>query len=209
MGDPNGTSLPPGCRFYPSEEELLHYYLPYKNNNKSLPLQLSSSFGLNPNFYDTIKEINLYNFNPFELPVFTCFKFGFRGRKRHWYCYTERVNSSEERKSRRKAGFGFWKMKGKGKDVIGNGGKVVLGRRKSFIFYMEKFHGKAAVRTDWVMYEYALISNLKVFSFLLLLGLSFSFGFNSILLIRVISIVLGNYCSLFVYLNVYAAQLRF
>ncbi|CAO2817786.1 unnamed protein product [Amaranthus hypochondriacus] len=162
MGDPNGTSLPPGCRFYPSEEELLHYYLPYKNNNKSLPLQLSSSFGLNPNFYDTIKEINLYNFNPFELPVFTCFKFGFRGRKRHWYCYTERVNSSEERKSRRKAGFGFWKMKGKGKDVIGNGGKVVLGRRKSFIFYMEKFHGKAAVRTDWVMYEYALISNLKV-----------------------------------------------
>ncbi|CAO2833972.1 unnamed protein product [Amaranthus hypochondriacus] len=154
MEDPNTTSLPPGCRFYPSEEQLLDYYLPCKNNNPELGLSSSSK----PSFYEVIKEINLYDFNPFDLPEVNCFRFGFKGRKRHWYCFTERVNGGE---SRRRAGFGFWKMKGKVRDVMGNGGKVILGRRKSFNFYLEKFNGKSDVRTDWVMYEYALIDNLK------------------------------------------------
>ncbi|XP_010688781.1 NAC transcription factor 29 isoform X1 [Beta vulgaris subsp. vulgaris] len=174
MGDPKATSccsssswisLPPGCRFYPSEEQLLCYYLRPKNNQSS---SSSSSSSSNSEFYGTIKEINLYNFNPFELPEITCFRFGFRGRKRHWYCYTEKkvnVNGGEERESRRKAGFGFWKRKGKVRDVnvMSNGGKLVLGRRKCFIFYLDKCNGKTktAIRTNWLMYEYALIDNVE------------------------------------------------
>ncbi|XP_021838299.1 NAC transcription factor 29 isoform X2 [Spinacia oleracea] len=170
MGDPKAPSspsaLPPGCRFYPSEEQLLSYYLRRKNHHDSLPLQSSSSNSTpstsNADFYDAIKEINLYNFNPFELPELTCFSFGYRGRKRHWYCYTERVNGGmEEREIRRRAGFGFWKRKGRVRDVMGNGGNVILGRRKCFIFYLEKLSGRTAVRTDWFMYEYALIDSVK------------------------------------------------
>lgn len=171
MEDPNPPSpspspspsplLPPGCRFYPSEEQLLSYYLRRKNHHTPPASQLSSSSS-NADFYDAIKEINLYSFNPFELPEVSCFRFGYRGRKRHWYCYTERVNGGgEERENRRRAGVGFWKRKGRVRDVLSNGGNVVLGRRKCFIFYMDKFNGKAAVRTDWFMYEYALIDNLK------------------------------------------------
>lgn len=164
MGDPKATSssssfsLPPGCRFYPSEEQLLCYYLHHKNDNSSSSSSLSDS---NPNFYGAIKEINLYDFNPFELPVVTSFRFGYRGRKRHWYCYTERINGREEERGSRRAGFGFWKRKGRVRDVLDNGGKVILGRRNRFVFYLHKCNGKSAVRTDWIMYEYSLIDDIK------------------------------------------------
>lgn len=48
---------------------------------------------------------------------------------------------------------------GKVKDVFD--GNVVLGSRTKFVFY-EVTSVKAAVRTPWVMYEYALLHHLKV-----------------------------------------------
>ncbi|GAB4852212.1 hypothetical protein Ancab_016404 [Ancistrocladus abbreviatus] len=185
MGDPKSTSsscshsqpqpLPPGSRFYPSEEQLLCCYLPYRNN------VLSTSSSANPNNINNgglnvIKEINLYNYDPFDLPEVTCFRFGYRGKKRHWYCYTEKFNGGGggggER--RRRAGCGFWKRKGRVRDVMGignGGGKVVLGRRSCFVFYIEKSIDERnkksnALRTDWFMYEYALIDNVKAASVL-------------------------------------------
>ncbi|KAK9740293.1 hypothetical protein RND81_03G024600 [Saponaria officinalis] len=169
MGDPKATSsspsslrqppsslpskLPPGCRFYPSEEQLLSYYLHHKNKPS-----VAVGCGV---LYDTIHEINLYDYNPFELPEVASFRFGYRGQKRHWYCYTALIGEDEREK--RRAGFGFWKRKGKARDVTCNSdsGKGVLGRRKCFIFYLEKCKGKKSVKTDWFMYEYALLDNVK------------------------------------------------
>ncbi|XP_074264039.1 NAC domain-containing protein 101-like [Silene latifolia] len=163
MGDPKATSsspqppsssstLPPGCRFYPSEEQLISYYLHHKNNNPPCTNVR----------YDTIRDINLYDYNPFDMPEITCFRFGYRGQRRHWYCYTAAVGGDGDERERRRAGFGFWKRKGRVRDVMGcNGGKGILGRRKCFIFYMEKYKGRKFVRTDWLMYEYALLDNLK------------------------------------------------
>ncbi|GAB2269602.1 hypothetical protein Dimus_004527 [Dionaea muscipula] len=164
MEDPNSStssflSLPPGCRFYPSEEQLLCCYLPYRNRN------LCSS--MNPNGgIDVIREINLYDYNPFDLPELTCFRFGYKGRSRHWYCYTKGLDGVEggRERLRRRAGCGYWKRKGRVRDVMGNGGEVVLGRRSCYVFYMGKWLDegkKSAVRTDWIMYEYALIDDLK------------------------------------------------
>lgn len=48
-------SLPPGFRFYPSDEELIVHYL--KNKVTSTPLPAS-----------IIAEINLYKYNPWDLP---------------------------------------------------------------------------------------------------------------------------------------------
>ncbi|GMH04018.1 hypothetical protein Nepgr_005857 [Nepenthes gracilis] len=161
MADPKTTAalsqMPPGSRFYPSEQQLLSYYLRYRNNPSSA----------NPSGYDVIKEINLYNYSPFDLPEVSCFRYGYKGRKRHWYCYTERFNCGEGReRERRAAELGYWKKKGKVRDVMREiGGKVVLGRRSCFVFYMDKYFdaqgSKSSVRTDWMMYEYALTDNLE------------------------------------------------
>ncbi|MFS8005717.1 putative transcription factor NAM family [Helianthus anomalus] len=56
--------LPPGFRFHPSDEELIVHYLRNKVKQRSLPASV-------------IGEINLYNFDPWDLPskfiVFMCF----------------------------------------------------------------------------------------------------------------------------------------
>ncbi|KAM7517052.1 hypothetical protein LguiA_006635 [Lonicera macranthoides] len=153
MGDPTNLSppsLPPGCRFYPSDHQLLCNYLNHKNNG-------DRRFG-----FDVIKELDLYDYNPFDLPEITCFRFGRGGRKRHWYCYVAAARVLKERRNRRAAGGGYWKRRGSVRDVVGDGaGKVVVGTRRSFVFYLGD-SPKHAVRTDWVMWEYALIDHDKV-----------------------------------------------
>ncbi|XP_058221100.1 NAC domain-containing protein 68-like [Rhododendron vialii] len=154
MGDPNeNPKLPPGCRFYPSEEQLLCYYLTHKNNTSNdRRLEL---------FGDVINEVDLYNYNPFDLPDSTCFRFGQGGRKRHWYCYVAARVLSSGGGGRRRAGGGYWKRRGGVRDVVG-GKKVVVGTRRSFVFYLGGDEKKNnAVRTDWVMYEYALVGTHK------------------------------------------------
>lgn len=48
------NSMPPGHRFYPTDEELIEYYLKNKVLNLSLPL-------------NRIKEVNIYDYNPQQL----------------------------------------------------------------------------------------------------------------------------------------------
>ncbi|XVE94935.1 hypothetical protein REPUB_Repub02eG0052700 [Reevesia pubescens] len=141
--------LPPGCQFSPSEEELLNHYLTGKNS--AVAADRADMYGC-----DLIREFNLYDYEPFDLPEGACFVHGHRGRKRHWLCYTE----SKGRRGRRRAKGGFWRKIGKAKDVIG-GGNVVVGTRTKFVFYGVNSVEAAAVRTPWIMYEYALLHHLK------------------------------------------------
>lgn len=56
-------------------------------------------------------------------------------------------------------GGGYWKKQRRVRDVVGAGaGKVVVGTRKTYDFYLGDSPANA-VRTRWVMYEYALIDH--------------------------------------------------
>ncbi|XP_048436115.1 uncharacterized protein LOC125475429 [Pyrus x bretschneideri] len=79
---------------------------------------------------------------------------GHGGRKRHWFCYTVRVLKEARAKS------GYWRRQGRFRDVVGRGGKVVPGRRSSFVFYFGSSPNDA-VRTDWVLYQYAQVDHVK------------------------------------------------
>ncbi|KAI4336996.1 hypothetical protein L6164_015460 [Bauhinia variegata] len=147
------ATLPPGCRFYPSEEQLLSYYLTNKNAN--------TSSDENENIYgcNLIRELDLYDHDPFELPAISCFSYGYRGRKRHWYCYTASVVKETRGKSR-KTKSGYWRRKGRVRNVFANGGNAVVGTRTKFVFYLRNSLNNA-VKTNWTMYEYALVDHLK------------------------------------------------
>ncbi|XVF39896.1 hypothetical protein PTKIN_Ptkin01aG0069800 [Pterospermum kingtungense] len=141
--------LLPGCRFYPSDEELLNHYLTGKNSS-------NAADRADVYCYDLIEELNLYDYEPSDLPEGACFVHGHRGRKRHWFCYTESKGGNS---CKRRAKGGFWRRTGQRRDVFG-GGNVLLGTRTKFVFY-EVNSVKAAVRTPWVMYEYALLHHIK------------------------------------------------
>lgn len=55
-------SLPPGFRFHPTDEELVGYYL--KRKVEGLPIEL-----------EVIPVIDLYKFDPWELPGITDFTY--------------------------------------------------------------------------------------------------------------------------------------
>ncbi|KDP41704.1 hypothetical protein JCGZ_16111 [Jatropha curcas] len=150
-------SRPPGCRFYPSDEQLLCFYLTNKNNTNRDADDVNS----NTNGYDLIKELDLYDYEPFDLPDNSCYAYGCGGRKRHWYCYAKLrvLNESRGGRSRRAKG-GYWRKSGRVRDVAGPGGKAVIGRRTRFVFYLGN-SVKSAIRTDWILYEYALIDRGK------------------------------------------------
>lgn len=147
MGEARATSfpLPPGVRFYPSEEELVGHYLGGKN--------AEAGGGGRPEGNDLIGELDLYGYDPFGLPDSACYAYGVGGRKRHWFFYTA-GGASRERGGKRKARNGFWMRKGRMRVVLGRGGRRVLGTRMKFVFYLGN-SVRDAVRTNWVLYEYA------------------------------------------------------
>ncbi|KAG6672068.1 hypothetical protein I3842_16G039200 [Carya illinoinensis] len=158
MGDPHDDpgaksfSTLPGCGFRPSQQQLLSYYLTKKNN-----VDGEGSDGC-----DLIGELDLYHYDPFELPSGACFSYGYGAGKKHWLCYAAR-NAKESEAGRRRTKTGYWRReRGKVRDVMGpgGGGKVLLGTRSSFVFY-QKNSPKTARITDWVMHEYALPDHLK------------------------------------------------
>ncbi|OMO78877.1 No apical meristem (NAM) protein [Corchorus capsularis] len=141
----------PGFRFYPSEEEILQHYLSKKNG-------CGTAGNADVYGYDLINELNLYDYQPADLPEGACFLHGNQGRKRHWLCYTE--SKGGRRKRTRRAKGGFWRKIGKVRHVFDDGGNILLGTRTKFVFF-EINSVRAAVRTQWTMYEYALLHHLK------------------------------------------------
>lgn len=156
MRESTSFKMPPGCRFYPSEEQLLCCYLTGKNRNT-----IGDEDGCEgSNGYDLIKELNLYDYEPYELPDSACFSYGCKARKRHWFCYTIRVLKGSSGTINRRTKGGYWRRRGRVRDVMSPGEKLPVGTRTRFVFYLGNSL-KNSVRTDWVMYEYALLDHIK------------------------------------------------
>ncbi|KAJ4953842.1 hypothetical protein NE237_030674 [Protea cynaroides] len=102
-------------------------------------------------------EIDLYGYDPCDLLNIACFPYGRGGSRKHWYCFTAKASTE---RVKRKARGGFWKRKGRSRDIVAAKGGCVLGKRKTSVFY--RGNSSRAMKTDWVFYEYTLIDNLKL-----------------------------------------------
>ncbi|XP_071731988.1 NAC domain-containing protein 2-like [Rutidosis leptorrhynchoides] len=128
--------LPPGFRFHPSDEELIIHYLLNKVKLRPIPAAV-------------IGEIELYHFDPWDLPLKALFG------KDEWYFFTLRdkkyPNGSRPKRS---AGSGFWKATGKDKPIFASSGSRKIGVKKALSFF--KGNSTNSVKTDWTMSEYRL-----------------------------------------------------
>ncbi|XP_039120457.1 NAC domain-containing protein 2-like [Dioscorea cayenensis subsp. rotundata] len=131
--DGGDLQLPPGFRFHPTDEELVMHYL----CRKCASLTVSA---------EVIKEIDIYNYNPWQLPEMASY-----GEK-EWYFFSPR-NRKYPNGSRpnRAAGSGYWKATGADKPI---GMPKTVAIKKSLVFYA----GKApnGFKTNWIMHEYRL-----------------------------------------------------
>lgn len=126
--------LPPGFRFYPTDEELMVQYLCRKvaGHQFSLPI---------------IGDIDLYKFDPWDLPSKAIF-----GEK-EWYFFSPRDRKYPNgSRPNRVAGSGYWKATGTDKVITTEGRRV--GIKKALVFYVGK--APKGVKTNWIMHEYRL-----------------------------------------------------
>ncbi|KAM3291166.1 NAC domain-containing protein [Capsicum chacoense] len=127
MGDSN-VNLPPGFRFYPTDEELVVHFLHRK-------------VALLPCHPDVIPDLDLYPYDPWDLDG----KAMAEGNK--WYFYSRRTQS-------RITENGYWKSLGVDEPIFSSSSDSNIGMKKYYAFYLgEKPEG---ARTNWVMQEFSL-----------------------------------------------------
>ncbi|VAI62717.1 unnamed protein product [Triticum turgidum subsp. durum] len=138
--------LPPGFRFYPSDEELVCHYLHGKVANQCFT---GGATG-------TMVEVDLHVHEPWELPDVAklstneWYFFSFRDRKYATGLRTNRATRS-----------GYWKATGKDRVIRSprssssrSGRAAIVGMRKTLVFY----RGRApnGSKTCWVMHEFRI-----------------------------------------------------
>lgn len=166
----SATSLAPGFRFHPTDEELVRYYLKRKVLNK-------------PFKFDPISVVDIYKSEPWDLPskpislslslmfglkiesllllIFFFFWVNFligksklKSRDLEWYFFSaldkKYGNSSRTNRATEK---GYWKTTGKDRPVRQNSRTV--GMKKTLVYH----NGRAprGARSNWVMHEYRLV----------------------------------------------------
>uniref|UniRef100_A0A0D9XPV0 NAC domain-containing protein n=1 Tax=Leersia perrieri TaxID=77586 RepID=A0A0D9XPV0_9ORYZ len=125
--------LPPGFRFHPTDDELVMYYLCRKCGG--LPLAAP-----------VIAEVDLYKFNPWDLPERAM------GGEKEWYFFSPRDRKYPNgQRPNRAAGTGYWKATGADKPV---GSPRPVAIKKALVFYAGK--PPKGVKTNWIMHEYRL-----------------------------------------------------
>lgn len=128
--------LPPGFRFYPSDEELVVHYLSKKAASQPFAVPI-------------IAEVDLYKFNPWDLPEKALF-----GEK-EWYFFSPRDRKYPNGcRPNRAAGSGYWKATGTDKPIRIHGSGQKVGAKKSLVFYVGK--PPKGDKTKWIMHEYCL-----------------------------------------------------
>ncbi|CAN0916838.1 NAC domain-containing protein 90 [Linum grandiflorum] len=141
-----GHQFPPGFRFFPTEEELVSFYL----HNQ---LEGTIQEGL----HQVIPVVNIYEIDPWHLPSVAGERC--RGDTEQWFYFTPR----QEREARggrpnRTTGSGYWKATGSPSHVYSSSNRVI-GEKKTMVFYK----GKAPTgrKTKWKMNEYRAIDGLS------------------------------------------------
>ncbi|CAL1386623.1 unnamed protein product [Linum trigynum] len=142
-GDPvnlsvNGQSqVPPGFRFHPTEEELLHYYLRKKVASDRIDL-------------DVIREVDLNKLEPWDIQE-RC-KIGSTPQN-DWYFFSHKDKKYPTgTRTNRATAAGFWKATGRDKIIYSSYKRI--GLRKTLVFYKGRApHGQ---KSDWIMHEYRL-----------------------------------------------------
>ncbi|XP_027343383.1 NAC transcription factor 29-like [Abrus precatorius] len=130
-------SFPPGFRFHPSDEELIVHYLQNKITSRPLPASI-------------IAEIDLYKYNPWELPNKSLFG------EEEWYFFSPRDRKYPNGlRPNRAAASGYWKATGTDKPIISSCGSKRIGVKKALVFYSGR--PPKGAKTDWIMNEYRLV----------------------------------------------------
>ncbi|CAL0332150.1 unnamed protein product [Lupinus luteus] len=129
------SSMFPGFRFCPTDEELISYYLKKKLDGHEDSVQV-------------ISEVELCNFEPWDLPAKS-----FIQSDNEWFFFSPRGRKYPNgTQSKRATEYGYWKATGKERNV--KSGPNVIGTKRTLVFHLGR--APKGERTEWIMHEYCI-----------------------------------------------------
>nr|ALC79010.1 NAC transcription factors 33 [Manihot esculenta] len=136
--------LPPGIRFYPTEEELVSFYLQNKLEGKRLDLILAMD--------RIIPVLDIYEFNPWQLPQYAG-ELSSRDPEQWFFFIPRQESEARGGRPKRLTSEGYWKATGSPGHVYSNNRSI--GMKRTMVFY----RGRApnGRKTDWKMNEYKAV----------------------------------------------------
>ncbi|KAJ4758514.1 NAC domain-containing protein 90 [Rhynchospora pubera] len=137
--DTGMSDFPPGYRFFPTEEELLGFYLQNKLENQK-----------EDDMARVMPVVDVYSFDPWQLPDFARVPSTHEGEQWFYFCPQQEREAQGGRPSRTTPS-GYWKATGS-PSVVYSSTNRLLGMKKSMVFY----HGKAptGTKSKWKLNEY-------------------------------------------------------
>ncbi|KAL7174001.1 hypothetical protein ACSBR2_033285 [Camellia fascicularis] len=132
------SSMFPGFRFTPTDEELISYYLEKKIQGSDKCV-------------DVIPEVEICKFEPWDLPAKSVIP-----SENEWFFFSSRgrkyPNGSQ---SKRATESGYWKATGKERNV--KSGSNLIGTKRTLVFHTGR--APKGERTEWIMHEYCMNGN--------------------------------------------------
>ncbi|RDX66073.1 NAC domain-containing protein 90, partial [Mucuna pruriens] len=137
----NMENMPPGYRFYPTEEELISFYL----HNK---LQ-----GEREDINRVIPVVDIYDYNPSQLPQISG-EASLRDTEQWFFFIPRQETEARGGRPKRLTTTGYWKATGSPNHVYSSDNRII-GIKRTMVFYS----GRApnGTKTDWKMNEYTAI----------------------------------------------------
>ncbi|KAF5459586.1 hypothetical protein F2P56_019524 [Juglans regia] len=132
----NGSRLPPGFRFQPTDEELVFHYLKSKVFSCPLPASIIPD------------HIKVWEYDPWDLPG------GTLEQEMYFFSHKEAKYQNSNR-TKRTTNSGYWKATGSDKKIMSSKRDSVMGMKKTLVFYRGK--PSQGFKSDWIMHEYRLV----------------------------------------------------
>ncbi|KAH7842922.1 hypothetical protein Vadar_010712 [Vaccinium darrowii] len=135
--------LPPGFRFYPTEEELVSFYLHNKLEGRGEGLDR------------VIPVLYIYEFNPWDLPQYAGALCRGDGAEQYFFFIPRQEREARGGRPNRLTTSGYWKATGSPGYVYSSTNNRVIGMKRTMVFY----EGRAPTgrKTEWKMNEFKTI----------------------------------------------------
>ncbi|XP_075649624.1 uncharacterized protein LOC142620075 [Castanea sativa] len=128
--------LPPGYRFYPTDQEIIEHFLKPKitGNDKDI---------------NHVCETEFYNHEPWDLQHIC----GIDSKDQEWFFFhAQSLKHQNGNRKNRKTREGFWKATGKDREIWYRG--ILIGMKKTFVYHRGRTPNGEG--TKWVMHEYRI-----------------------------------------------------